>query len=43
MNHIGQAPQSITPFGREQMRDIPAVRVIPYEYVADFTLQGGDA
>jgi hypothetical protein len=42
MNHIGQAPQSITPFGREQMRDIPAVRVIPYEYVADFALQGGD-
>ncbi len=41
MNHIGQAPQSITPFGREQMRDIPAVRVIPYEYVADFALQGG--
>jgi hypothetical protein len=42
MNHIGQAPQPITPFGREQMRDIPAVRVIPYEYVADFALQGGD-
>ena len=41
MNHIGQAPQSITPFGREQLRDIPAVRVIPYEYVADFALQGG--
>jgi hypothetical protein len=41
MNHIGQAPQPITPFGREQMRDIPAVRVIPYEYVADFALRGG--
>ena len=41
MNRIGQAPQSITPFGREQMRDIPAVRVIPYEYVADFTLRAG--
>ena len=27
------------PFGREQIRDLPAVRVIPYEYVADFTLQ----
>jgi hypothetical protein len=26
--------------GREQTRDIPAVRVIPYEYVADFTLRG---
>jgi hypothetical protein len=32
----------MTPFGREQMRDIPAVRVIPYEYVAEFALQGGD-
>jgi hypothetical protein len=32
MNHIGQAPPSITPFGREQMRDIPAVRVIPMGY-----------
>jgi hypothetical protein len=42
MNRLGLAPQSITPLGREQMRDIPAVRVIPYEYVADFALQGGD-
>jgi hypothetical protein len=42
MNRLGLAPQSSMPFGREQMRDIPAVRVIPYEYVANFTLQGGD-
>jgi hypothetical protein len=42
MNRIGLAPQPIPPFGREQVRDIPAVRVIPYEYVADFALQGGD-
>jgi hypothetical protein len=42
MNRMGLAPQPIPPFGREQMRDIPAVRVIPYEYVADFALQGGD-
>src|SRR5512145_1712157 len=40
MNRLGLAPQSSTPFGREQRRDLPAVRVIPYEYVADFTLQG---
>jgi hypothetical protein len=40
MNRPGLAPQPSMPFGREQMRDIPAVRVIPYEYVADFTLQG---
>ena len=40
MNRLGLAPQSSTPLGREQTRDIPAVRVIPYEYVADFTLRG---
>ena len=40
MNRLGLAPQSSTPFGREQIRDLPAVRVIPYEYVADFTLRG---
>ena len=40
MNRLGLAPQSITPLGREQRRDIPAVRVIPYEYVADVALQG---
>jgi hypothetical protein len=40
MNRLGLAPQSVTSFGREQMRDLPAVRVIPYEYVADFALRG---
>jgi hypothetical protein len=40
MNRRGLAPQSSTPLGREQTRDIPAVRVIPYEYVADFALRG---
>jgi hypothetical protein len=40
MNRLGLAPQAITPLGREQMRDTPAVRVIPYEYVADFALLG---
>jgi hypothetical protein len=29
-----------TTFGQEQMRDRPAAPVIPYEYVADFTLRG---
>lgn len=40
MNRNGQtmAPQS--PFGREQLRDLPAVRVIPYDYVAEFKLRG---
>jgi len=32
------APTS--PVGREQLRDLPAVRVIPYDYIADFTLRG---
>jgi len=32
------APDS--PLGREQLRDLPAVRVIPYDYVADFNLRG---
>ena len=41
MNHIGQAPHSITPFGREQMRDIPAVRVIPMGYFAEDPTVGG--
>ena len=41
MNRIGLASQPITTFGREQVRDIPAVRVIPYEYVATFALRGG--
>jgi hypothetical protein len=34
-------PQTKTmAFGREQSRDMTAARVIPYEYVADFTLRG---
>jgi hypothetical protein len=41
MNRIGQAMASERPFGREQLRDLPAVRVIPYDYVADFNLAGG--
>lgn len=42
MNRMAQSiPQSnITSFGREQMRGLPAGRLIPYEYVADFTLNG---
>lgn len=42
MNRMARPiPQSnVTPFGREQLRDLPSVRVIPYEYVADFTLTG---
>jgi hypothetical protein len=41
MNHIGQVMAPKRPLGREQLRDLPAVRVIPYDYVADFTLRGG--
>lgn len=42
MNRIGQIapPATATAFGREQLRDLPAVRVIPYDYVADFKLSG---
>ncbi len=42
MNRMAQSiPQSnVTTFGREQLRGLPAGRVIPYEYVADFTLKG---
>ncbi len=42
MNRAAQPiPQTnVTAFGREQQRDMPAGRVIPYEYVADFTLKG---
>ena len=35
MNRLGLAPQSMTPFGREQMRDIPTVRVIPMGYFGE--------
>ncbi len=40
MNRIGQARAPEGSFGREQLRDLPAVRVIPYDYVADFNLTG---
>ena len=40
MNRIGQAMAPEGSFGREQLRDLPAVRVIPYDYVADFNLTG---
>jgi hypothetical protein len=40
MNRIGQAMAPESPLGREQLRDLPAVRVIPYDYVADFNLTG---
>jgi len=32
--------QRETPFGREQMRDLPWVKVIPYDYVAEFPITG---
>ena len=41
MNRIGQTTTPQRPLGREQLRDLPAVRVIPYDYVADFNLTGG--
>ena len=42
MNRMAQTspPRGVNSFGREQSRDVPAARVIPYEYVADFTLRG---
>lgn len=40
MNRIIQARVPERPLGREQLRDLPAVRVIPYDYVADFNLRG---
>ena len=40
MNHIGQVIAPERSLGREQLRDLPAVRVIPYDYVANFTLRG---
>lgn len=42
MNRMAQTiPQTnATTSGREQLRGLPAGRVIPYEYVADFTLNG---
>ncbi len=40
MNRISQTMTTQRPLGREQLRDLPAVRVIPYDYVADFSLRG---
>ena len=40
MDQIGQVTKRPSPFGREQRRDLPAVRVIPYDYVAEFLLAG---
>lgn len=42
MNRMARPiPQpNVTSFGREQLPGLPAGRVIPYEYVADFTLKG---
>src|SRR5262245_19869607 len=41
MNRMTQTgpPRGVNSFGREPSRNAPA-RVIPYEYVADFTLKG---
>lgn len=40
MNRIGQTTTTQRPLGREQSRDFPVVRIIPYDYVADFDLRG---
>ena len=40
MSRLGQTVPRETPLGREQLRDVPDVRVIPYDYVADFDLTG---
>src|SRR5918992_2286261 len=40
MNRTDQITKRPSPFGREQRRDLPAVRVIPYDYVAVFPLTG---
>src|SRR5262245_65506788 len=42
MNRVAQIgpPRGVNSFGREPSREAPAARVIPYEYVADFTLKG---
>jgi len=42
MNRMAQTgpPRGVNSFGREPSRNAPAARVIPYEYVADFTLRG---
>lgn len=40
MNRVGQTMERGRPFGREQPSDLPAVPVIPYEYVAKFEITG---
>ena len=40
MNGVSQSYERQTPFGREQVRDLPWVKVIPYDYVADFQITG---
>ena len=40
MNRAGQSYVRETPFGREQLGDLPWVKVIPYDYVAKFDLRG---
>lgn len=40
MNQLSQIKPRTSSFGREQRRDLPAVRVIPYDYVAEFPLTG---
>jgi hypothetical protein len=40
MNGVSQSYERQTPFGREQIRDLPWVKVIPYDYVADFQITG---
>lgn len=42
MNRMAQTgpPRGVNSFVREPSREAPAARVIPYEYIADFTLRG---
>ncbi|HZM85109.1 MAG TPA: hypothetical protein VFF31_01010 [Blastocatellia bacterium] len=40
MNGVSQSYERQTPFGREQIHDLPWVKVIPYDYVADFQITG---
>lgn len=40
MSTPAQTFQRPTPFGREQMNDLPWVKVIPYDYVAEFPITG---
>ena len=40
MNRTGQTYNRETPFGREQTRDLPWVKVIPYDHAAEFPITG---